>query len=941
MGKQFKFAIILFVVHLNLCFSQTTYTSIASGNWNNASTWSPSGVPSTNDIVNIGNHAITVTADAFCSTLTTNPGSDIFTTNLTVNGSVKLTVSDFIAVPSTNATNNTTYFDGNGVIETNAIYVGDGNLTTTINKETTLYVEDISQLIVTNDITIASRVNTTNTTNNPARLRHISGTIELSGQLISNVQSSGIINLGYLTNTTGQGASKIVFKNDTPVIPSTGLDAPDFSGGTVEFRSTATTVYDLPYLLYKNLILNSPRTFRTINNATTIAENGSLQLVQGIMSGSTSGPAVRYLTYENNATIYIADGSFLDVNGSKPRMSNVSNTYNISYLQTNTSGVKQSGRELTPASAGTNPLKTLTISNTNGVSINVDIKPANLTVTSTCLIAGAGEIEVSGVFDVPTSSTVTLTDGQITLLSSTSNTARVAKLLNSPTINGKVNVQRFLPNNRRNWRLLTAPVKGLSNNSVYANWQNNGVYGDLSNTGIEIWGPTGDLSFDPDGYTVAGNGLMNIVNSSYNLRKYNNTTGLWTNVTNTVNEPLFNASINQGFLIFASHSFLNGTDFSGGYIPNQSNLTAEAFGELITGDITYSNILTNKYYLIGNPYASPIDFASVLAEPGNEGVKKIWVIDPTVGTLGAYVTWDAITEYSNGGSSFSGTTILQSGQAFFVLASSSTTSLTIKETHKSDATTTATLNKTTSAQNTTSTALFRMLLEKEVAGAYGNMDGCVAAFYAGGSNAVDGNDGIKLGNPGENLALFNTNYSLSVEHRALIQDLDFLTLRLTQALVGSNYKLKLYTENFTYGGYAFLQDLFTGTTTQVPTDGSVFEYPFQVTSNAMSQGNRFKIVFQSTLLNVNSFDGNYFSIYPNPAKSQDSITVLFHSDATIAIYDYKIYNTLGQLMQADEINNQNTTGTILLNTTLTSGLYFIQLHNLSNDQKSTQSLIIK
>ncbi|WP_339837881.1 hypothetical protein [uncultured Flavobacterium sp.] len=266
--------------------------------------------------------------------------------------------------------------------------------------------------------------------------------------MISNVQSSGTYESGYLTNTTDQGASKIVFKNDTPVISSAGLDAPDFSGGTVEFRSTATTVYDLPYLLYKNLILNSPRTFRTINNATTIAENGNLQLIQGIMSGSTSGPnVIRYLTYENNATIYIADGSFLDVISSKPRMSNVSNTYNISYLQTNASGVKQSGRELTPASAGTNPLKTLTISNTNGVSINVDIKPANLTVTSTCSIAGAGKIEVSNVFDVATSSIVTLTDGQITLLSSASNIARVTKLLNSPTITGKVNVQRFLPDN--------------------------------------------------------------------------------------------------------------------------------------------------------------------------------------------------------------------------------------------------------------------------------------------------------------------------------------------------------------------------------------------------------------------------------------------------------------------------------------------------------------
>jgi hypothetical protein len=941
MRKTYKFLLFLLLCTINLSFSQITYTSVASGDWNNPTTWSPNGVPSTDDAVNIGNHAITVTVNAFCNSLTTNPGSDIFTSIVTVNTFVKLTVLEFIYVESTNANDNTTYLYGNGIIETNAIYVGDAALTTTTNKETTLYVEDIEQLIVNNNITIESRENTNNATYNPARLRHISGTIDLYGQLISNVQSSGITSLGYLTNNSGQGDSKIVFNNVVPIISSAGVNAPDFSGGTVEFRSAAITLYDLPYLRYKNLILNSPRTFRTTNNATTIAEDGSLQLIQGIMSGLVAGPAVRYLTYENNVTIYIADGSFLDGNGSRPKMSNVSNTYNVTYLQTNASGVKQSGRELTPVSAGPNPLKNLTISNTYGVSINLDLKPNNLTITASCSILGTGKIDVLDVFDVPTSSIVNLTDKQISLISSASNTARVAKLLNNPTINGKVNVQRFLPNNKRSWRLLTAPVKGSSNNSIYYNWQNNGIYGDIFYTGIEIWGPTGDLSFDNDGYTVAGNGLISVVNSSYNLRTYDNTIGSWTNVTNTVNEPLFNATANKGFLIFAPHSFLNGTDYAGGYIPNQSNLTAEASGALITGDVTYSNILTNKYYLIGNPYASPINFETILAEPGNEGVNKIWVIDPTVGSLGAYVTWDTITGYSNGGSSFSGNTILQSGQAFFVIASSTITSLTIKESHKSDVITNTTLNKTSTAQNNTSTDLFRILLEKEVSGAYGNMDGCVAAFYTGGSNAVDGNDAIKLGNPGENLALFNANFSLSIEHRAPIEDNDFLTLRLTQAIVGSNYKLKLYTENFTYSGNAFLQDIFTGTTTQLPTDGSVFEYPFQVTSNSLSLGNRFRIVFQSSILNVNNLNGNYFSVYPNPAKIQDTITVLFHSDDSSAIYDYKIYTTLGQLIQSDVLNKQSTTATILLTNKLTTGLYFIQLHNLSNNQNFTQSLIIK
>lgn len=944
MKKYYKLVILLLLFTQNLLYSQTTYTSITSGDWNSSSTWSPSGIPTVNDDVNIGNHTITVSTDAFCNSLTTNPGSDSGISSVTVNASIKLTVSDYIYVVSTNSNNNSTYLNGYGIIEVNDIYVGDILTVTLFNKQTTLYVENMEKIIVNNDINFSTSITSVLLTiaTNPARLRHISGTIELYGQLVSNIQSSTTFtNLGYQTDNVNQGESKIVLKNTSPLIASSGGDAPNFSKGTVEFNSIATTLYDLPFLKYKNLILNSPRTFRTINNATTIAEGGSLYLAQGIMSGLASGPTVRYLTYEDNTTIYIADGSFLDGNGSRPRMSNTANTYNVVYLQTSGSGVKQSGRELTPVSSGLNPIKSLTIENTNGVSINTDIKPENLIVSASCSVTGVGKIEVSKLFDVPSSSVVNLTDGQITLISNVSNTARVAKLLNNPTITGKVNVQRYLPNNRRNWRLLTAPVKGSSNNSVYNNWQNNGTYVELSNTGMEIWGPTGNMSFDVDGNTIPGNGLINIINSSYNLRKYNNTSGSWANVTNTLNEPLFSDSINHGFLIFAPHSFLNGTDYSGGYIPNQSNLTVTAAGDLITGTITYSGITPNKYYLIGNPYASPINFETILAEPGNEGVNKIWVIDPTIGSLGGYVTWDTVTGYSNGASSFNGSTILQSGEAFFVIAASAETSLIIKESHKSDVVTNTTLNKTTENQTNTSADLFRILLEKEVSGTYVNMDGCVAAFYSGGSNAIDGNDGMKLANPSENLSLLNGNFSLSVEHRAPIQNNDYLTLRLTQAIIGSNYKLKLYTENFNYVGYAYLQDLFTGITTELPIDGSVFEYPFQITSNSLSTGNRFKIVFQSTMLNNENLVENHFSIYPNPAKSQENITLLFNSETTNSTYDYKIYNNLGQLIQFDALDKQNNTGTILLNSKLTTGMYFIQLHDLSNNQKFTQSLIIK
>lgn len=57
-----------------LCASATDYVSnVTAGNWNNASSWTPSGVPSTGDNVTILNgHTITLTNNASCNNLTLN-----------------------------------------------------------------------------------------------------------------------------------------------------------------------------------------------------------------------------------------------------------------------------------------------------------------------------------------------------------------------------------------------------------------------------------------------------------------------------------------------------------------------------------------------------------------------------------------------------------------------------------------------------------------------------------------------------------------------------------------------------------------------------------------------------------------------------------------------------------------------------------------------------
>lgn len=935
-----------------------TITSAASGNWNSTTTWAGGVVPASGDAVIIGNHTVTVTANATCASLTTNPG-DTGQAILLINSDSKLTVTVFFRVQASDATNNT-YLSGTGQIQAGSLSIGQDTFTPTTSKSTTLFVDNVSLFKITGNMAILTRIDNIGTVKiNSSRLRHRSGTIELGGTLTSSninvatglTLATGSSDLGYRTdNGTNQGNSKIIFKNTNPAITASGDSASNFKFGSVEFNMPIGT-YTLPTLAFKELILNSVgRTFSSNSQSTYIIDNGKLYLTNGTL---TSNSASNSLGFNNNVEIIRTNGIVNNKDNPGPRLINGSNKYSITYAQY--SAQITSGRELTPVLSGsstvlTNNISTITVGTTNGVSIANSVETENFSITASCTISGSAGVilKVKGIFSVSNGSNVTI-DNLLTLASSDTYTARVAPLLNNETIIGKINIERYLINDKRQWRLLTAPVKGDIDNSVYFNWQNNGTG---TGDGVELWGPDGNLPPDgsgvflpPDGFGP-GNGLVFVSNSLHNLRRWNNDSGSFTNVTNTLTEPLFDSTINHAFLSFFTHPFLSGTDGSGVYNTGTLALNLKSSGSLITGDVVYDNILNTKYYIIGNPYASPVDFGTILADPDNQGVKKIWLIDPTLGQFGSYITYDAVAGvYSNGSSSFKGGTVVQSGQAFFVLAAGTgslkTTSLTIKESHKSSATTNATLNRAANSKTAKGSALFRILLEKDNGTAYTNMDGCVAVFYEGGSNAVEENDAYKLSNPGENISLFNTS-SFSIEHRAPVQDADFLTLRISQAVVGAHYKLKLYTERFSFTGTAYLQDLFLGTTTPIALDGSVFEYQYQVTANAASIGNRFKVTFkQNSTLSLESLDSSQFNIYPNPLTSSETITLQFNAKQAGNKYTYKIISLLGKEVVHGDLVTSSGIASIALDGKLSAGVYILHVRNRETNEQFSKKIIIK
>ncbi|WP_445717649.1 T9SS type A sorting domain-containing protein [Flavobacterium sp.] len=612
--------------------------------------------------------------------------------------------------------------------------------------------------------------------------------------------------------------------------------------------------------------------------------------------------------------------------------SNLNNLYNLSINGitqiTNTTSINNS--------INLNGTLKVGVSST-GISITTPNLYVNTPTNSTIMSISGTNKRVSITNELGLVPNATLNTGNIlTLTSTASNTARVSEV-DAGAITGLVTVERYLPG-ARVWRLLTAPLKGSTNNSIYNNWQNNTTYSLTSPTntlGTDVWGPEST-------YTESLVGLAYISPSTHNFRMYNN--GAWANVSNsksTTTFALFNSTKNNAFLTFITaprrRSYSGTTGNS-----NKIATTLRAKGTLLTGTQTYTINNTN-YYLIGNPYASPIDFSNIIDENGDNGntiAPKIWLMDPKLGTFGNYVTWDPVNQYSNAQAQNAlngqNTTVIQSGQAFFVKGKTGATSSNFYI-HENNKTSTVLTNVFGRTANTNFERI-RVNLEK-VGDTIPHRDACVVGFYAGANNNVDDNDVQKFSNPTETLAFYNGTTALSSEHRAPISDGDELFIRLTGGTI-NNYKLKIYTENFQYNGYAYLHDLKLGTIIPMPIDGSIFEYPFEVTSDTTTQGVRFKILFTTTLSTDDNINLQNITAYPNPTSKSDGITVNL-GKLDFGTYSYRIVNMLGQEIQRGELTNQqiNQEFKINFNTALNAGVYSFEILDKNKTIKTLKILI--
>jgi hypothetical protein len=776
-------------------------------------------------------------------------------------------------------------------------------------------------------------------------------TVAIDGSLKS-AKAAGAFSYGVTTPGTSFGS--IQFKDAVG-----GLTLG--SSSTVEYNRTssptAQPISTLPTgVKYNNLTLSDSgaannklfsgavtvnNTFTLNQSSSTLTACGNLTLADGATIVRTAGSLDASPVFGTTVNVSYNGATAITSGVELPTATSVLNNLTVNNTAGVTLGSSKTVNGVLNLTAGTltTGANTLTLGGTPTVTagnINASNSGATVSFTNTSAVAlpaslftgnvqnftinGAGGVTLGSATSLAGILTVTsgvlTTSGFLTLKSSECCTASVGQLATG-AVTGDVTVERYIPA-KRAWRALTAPVVGNSNNSIFYNWQNNGST--IANTGVEIWS---NASTDA---SVTNAGL------SSSLLSYNSSSDSWTAITNTTSAPLFSSLINNPFIVFVTGPYASTST-------NITNLntfatTLKATGNLLIGNQTYASV-KDEYTFIGNPYASPLILSTMLTDGDNSAFSgNIWIWDAkAAGTnsVGGYSLYDnANGSYtnttSNLGTELTNSTLIQSGQAFFVKQSTgilgSAVDFKIKEVHKGSVNSNAVFRLSNRAET------LRVGLYKQINTEWSGRDGAMTVIL----NDADANQTPnKMANGTENVAFTKNGLLFASEHHLPLVASDVLNVKVWNTTAGTNYKLKINTEQFnTTNLNATLEDLFTNARTPLTLDGTAVEYPFAVTTEATSTGNRFRIVFENSALGINNPKATGISILPNPITG-DTFQVNLGTLST-GTYSYSISNALGQEVENGSINNvtQNTSYTVKFKNNTAAGMYIMKVTGSDN-----------
>ena len=557
------------------------------------------------------------------------------------------------------------------------------------------------------------------------------------------------------------------------------------------------------------------------------------------------------------------------------------------------------GTEAQSISGNTISVETLQLNNLGTLSLNTGV-----------LVSGVMDLN-SGILQ--TNNNLTFTDTYNTTTGF--HTTGLLNTVNGGTINGDVNVERYIPGNRA-FRLISSSV--TTTGTIRENWQENGV--NTAGFGTHITGNGGATNgFDPT--TTNNSSLFQLNTSGQTYQAVANT-----NVkTIDAGEPYLMLFRGDRTVDLSSNS------------PLATPTLLRTKGALLIGNynVPEMSAVVNGSSLIGNPYQAPVDMSQVLANTSNVNTRYYHIYDQNIGDRGAFVTVDTQDNTNSltfgGGATLSqANKFLQPHQAAFVnTIASGPASLEFLEAHKDvSGSGTGVFLTNPPSESHIGIALFS---------AEGNelLDGAKVIFSNEDTYNYNEQDALKVSNLDESISTVSDNQKLSIQRRNVPTEDDIIELSLSNTEANS-YTFKVVLSDLGSNVQAYLKDAYLDTLTQLG-DNSETEMSFTIDDIAESSAdNRFQIVFTEEVLSASDLRlSNSLSILPNPANDFTNIQIA----NTEAINQVSIFDIRGREVFKAQLNRRESN--LRIDTkALPSGLYIVKVVS-ENDEVSSSKLVIK
>jgi hypothetical protein len=601
---------------------------------------------------------------------------------------------------------------------------------------------------------------------------------------------------------------------------------------------------------------------------------------------------------------------------------------------------------------GTGTIRNLEVNNANGVSI----------------FAGSHMQTITGTL-TPTLGTLT-TNGNLTLKSDASGTARVGALGSGAAISGDVIAERYVKQNAnsggtgRAWRLVSVPVSGSGTlRHFFMNGRNGQdltlssvISAETANSGTPIVGHIYATAAAATGAPGGGFDWIGVANQVSSLRSYVGNASGGTFLSQDVPDmsTTYNSAA-QGYMLFARGD----RKLTFPSASSSGATTLRSTGTLKTGDQTVSvdPPSTSKYTLVGNPYMSVLDLAALHTANPSVIKSSFWIWDANI--TGAQKQGGYVNVFKSGSSwvtntgTYTNPERIESGMAFFVepeTGLASATDITVSESHKVTAAAAGMAPFGTSPSDDHG----RMFIRLETVDSSGSrqvIDGVLADFHASFKESLgDMSDREKMRNTISHGALW-----LKRDDRILSAEglpwpgTTKHSMPIYMGTVGSQQLiLKVDPREMEQGNVkAWLKDHHLRQETEVDMTKGL-DYPFKLTGNAATDSTRFEIVYQrtsgstpGTLTPDDASETPSVRLFPNPSKTGD-VKLSLRAMAPGA-YTVQVLDMLGREVATGAISHQTMNGEyrVLKGKRLSPGQYIIRLLDADKQPKETLRMVVE